>query len=190
MRLQKVLSGDEAASVVRGGPVTHSSIDAQVPARAPGVTPRVGVRRLRTVFVSRQFGVFLVVGALSALVNFLSGAAVRIVSTSAPVYGASIVVGMVAGTVLSFFLNRRFTFAVTGAPAAPQAARFALVAVGAIVLAALFGESILFLWQRLPSPWFSRNAVESLAHVGAIGVNTIYGFLAIKYYAMRQRPLR
>ena len=136
--------------------------------------------------LSRQFGTFLLVGGLSAVVNFLSGAAVRLVSTSALAYGVSLVVGMVVGTVVSFFLNRHFTFRVSDEPAGPQAIRFALVAVGAIVIAAVFGEVVLAIWGLAGSPWMTRATVEALAHVGAIGLNTIYGFVAMKFFALKR----
>jgi putative flippase GtrA len=138
-------------------------------------------------FVSRQFGVYLLAGLVPTVANFAAGALVRLVSTSALVYGASVVVGYVVGTVVSFFLHRRYTFAVGDEPAAPQAVRFAVVSVGAVVLGLAFAEGVLALWQLAGSPWLSRAAAEALVHVATIGVNTVYGFLAMKFFALKRR---
>ncbi len=145
-----------------------------------------GLRSVLAHFVSRQFGTFLLIGGLAACVNFLSGAAVRLVSTTAFAYGVSLVVGMAAGTIVSFYLNRHFTFRVSDEPVGPQAVRFGLVALGAVVLVALFGEAVLALWSLAGSPWLSRATVESLAHVAAIGLNTIYSFVAMKFFALKK----
>jgi putative flippase GtrA len=138
----------------------------------------------------RQFGVYLVAGGGAAAANFAAGASIRLVSTSAVVYGVSVVVGMAVGTVTSFFLHRRFTFLVHDEPAAPQAVRFAMVAAGGVVIALTFAEGVLALWQLAGSPWLSRGVVEALAHAVTIGVNTVYGFVAMKFFALKRRGTR
>jgi putative flippase GtrA len=138
-------------------------------------------------FVSRQFGVYLLTGAVGMVVNFAAGELLRLFSTSALVYGASVVVGFVTGTVVSFFLHRRYTFAVGDEPAAPQAVRFAMAAAGSIVLGLALAEGMLALWQLAGSPWLSRAAAEALVHIATIGVNTVYGFLVMKFFALKRR---
>lgn len=149
--------------------------------------PEDSLKNFLAHFLTRQFGVFLIVGGLSAAVNFLSGAAIRLVSTSGVVYAISIVVGMFTGSVMSFFLNRRFTFKVDDEPAGPQALRFALASVGAIFLGWAFAEVLFAIWVALGSPWLSRASGESAAHIGAIGLNTLYSFVAMKFFALRRR---
>jgi putative flippase GtrA len=135
----------------------------------------------------RQFGVYLLSGGGAAVANFATGALIRLASTSALVYGLSVVAGMVVGTLASFFLHRRYTFSVHDQPAAPQAVRFALVAAGGLVIALTFAEAVLALWQLAGSPWLPRSVTEALAHVATIGVNAVYGFLAMKFFALRRR---
>ena len=140
-----------------------------------------------SMFFSRQFGVYLLAGAVPVVANFAAGALVRLCSTSALVYGVSGVVGFVTGTVVSFFMHRRYTFAVGDEPAAPQAIRFAVVSLGAVVLGLVVAEALLALWQLAGSPWLSRSVAESCVHVATIGVNTVYGFLAMKFFALKRR---
>jgi putative flippase GtrA len=135
----------------------------------------------------RQFGVYLLSGGGAAAANFATGALVRLASTSAFVYGVSVVLGMTVGTLSSFFLHRRYTFSVHDEPAAPQAVRFTLVAVGGLVIALTFAEALLALWQLAGSPWLSRAVTEAIAHVATIGVNAVYGFLAMKFFALKRR---
>jgi putative flippase GtrA len=135
----------------------------------------------------RQLGVYLVAGGGAAAANFAAGALIRLVSTSAFVYGVSVVVGLAVGTVVSFFLHRRYTFSVHDEPAGPQVWRYAMVATGGLVIALTFAEAVLALWQLAGSPWLSRAVVEALAHAATIGVNTVYGFLAMKFFALKRR---
>jgi putative flippase GtrA len=137
------------------------------------------------VFASRQFGVFLMVGGIAAAANFGAGAVVRHLSPAAPV-GVGVDVGMVVGIVLSFFLNRRHTFQVGDAPMGPQAARFAVVSAGSMVLAFVLSEGTLALWRIAGSPLVTEKVMEALAHVGAIGANTLYGFVAMKFFALKR----
>ena len=94
-------------------------------------------RTQRALALAREIVTYLVAGGGAAAANFAAGGLIRVFSRSALVYGASVVVGMAVGTVVSFFLHRRFTFSVADEPAAPQAARFALVAAPGGVLIAL-----------------------------------------------------
>jgi putative flippase GtrA len=135
----------------------------------------------------RQFAIYVLVGGGAAVVNFGSGALVRLVSTSAAVYGASVVVGYVAGTVVAFFLHRRYTFSVADEAAGPQAARFAAVAAVGLFLCLIFAEAVLWVWVTAGSPLVSRHLAEDLDHVATIGMNTVYGFLANKFFALRRR---
>jgi putative flippase GtrA len=135
----------------------------------------------------RQIAIFLVVGGSAALANFGTGVLVRLISTSALVYGASVVLGMGVGTVVSFFLNRRYTFAVADQPAAPQAARYALVSIGGVLVTLTVAEAALGLWQLAGAPLLSRTMMEHCAHLAAIGLNTVYTFLAVKFFALKRR---
>jgi putative flippase GtrA len=138
-------------------------------------------------FASKQFVVFLLVGGTAALVNFLSGALVRSCWTSYSAYVASVTLGFVLGTVVSFFLNRRFTFTASDEAAAPQAFRFVVVALGSVVLSIAVASLVLWAWELAGRVVLTRAQVESLGHVSAIGVSTVYNFLAMKFFAFRRR---
>jgi putative flippase GtrA len=137
-------------------------------------------------FASKQFLVFLMVGGTAALVNFLSGALVRVYWTSYSAYVASVTLGFVLGTLVSFVLNRRFTFRASDEAVTPQAFRFAVVALGAVVVSVAVASVVLWAWELAGRVALARAGVESLGHVSAIGVSTVYNFLAMKFFAFRR----
>jgi putative flippase GtrA len=137
-------------------------------------------------FISRQFGVFLLVGGVAAVANFGAGAAVRLFSTSDFACEASVVVGMIVGSILSFFSNRRYTFAVSDEPAGPQAKRFTIVSIGSIILAYVVSKGMLEVWTRTGSLWVSRATADHLVAITVIGLNTVYGFLAHKFFSLKR----
>jgi putative flippase GtrA len=143
----------------------------------------------RAPLVSRQLVGFVVVGGISAAANFGSGAVVRLVSIGPIGYAVSVAVGFTAGTVVSFLLNRRYTFQVSDQPIGPQAVRFGIAALSGIALAWVFAEGLFWMLRAL-APSLGRGRVESLAHIGAIGLNTLYTFTAMKFFALRRAAQR
>lgn len=138
--------------------------------------------------LDRQFGVFLVVGCACAAVNFGAGAAIRSVSSGNAAYAASVAVGFTAGAVASFVLNRRYTFHVDRAPIGPQALRFTLLSFAAVVLSAVVAEALLAALQALCGGGVGAARLAGMAHVGTIGVMTIFNFFAMKFFALRAPP--
>lgn len=138
-------------------------------------------------FASKQFLVFLLVGGTAACVNFFSGALVRLYWTSYSAYLASVTLGFVLGTIVSFILNRRFTFRASDEAVAPQALRFVVVALGAVLLSIAVASIVLWAWEFAGRVIVTRAQVETLGHLSAIGVSTVYNFVAMKFFAFRRR---
>ena len=122
---------------------------------------------------------FLLVGVantlLSALIMFL---------LEGLGYWPSTAIAYVAGSVLSFFLNRHFTFR-SKAPFWPSALRFAInVAVCYIIaysLAQPLAELILG-WIGLPAIW-----VERLAKLGGMVLFTCLNYFGQRFFAFRKK---
>jgi putative flippase GtrA len=89
---------------------------------------------------------------------------------------------------VSFFLNRRFTFRARDEAVAPQAFRFTVVAAGAVLVSVAVASLVLWAWELAGRVLLTRGHTETLGHVGAIGVSTVYNFLAMKFFAFRRRP--
>jgi putative flippase GtrA len=141
------------------------------------------VQALLRLFATTQFVTFLAVGGTAALVNFLSGAAVRLCGTSYAAYAASVALGFALGTGVSFVLNRRFTFRAGDQPVVPQAVRFGVVALGSILLGVIAASAIFAAWDLFGRIAITRGQAESVGHLGAIGICTVYNFLAMKFFA-------
>ena len=136
-------------------------------------------------FASHQFLVFLLVGGTAAFVNFSAGALVRAYSSSYPAYVASITLGFVLGTLVSFVLNRTVTFRASAEAVAPQALRFVAVALGSVVISVVVASAVLWAWALAGRLVLTHAQVETVGHLGAIGVCTIYNFVAMKFFAFR-----
>ena len=99
-------------------------------------------------------------------------------------YWSSTAIAYVAGSVLSFFLNRRFTFQ-SKAPFWPSVLRFAInVAVCYVIaysLAQPLAELILG-WIGLPAIW-----VERLAKLGGMVLFTCLNYFGQRFFAFKSK---
>ena len=99
-------------------------------------------------------------------------------------YWPSTAIAYVAGSVLSFFLNRHFTFQ-SDAPFWPSVIRFAInVAVCYIIaysLAQPLAELVLG-WIGLPAIW-----VERLAKLGGMVLFTALNYFGQRFFAFRKK---
>lgn len=99
-------------------------------------------------------------------------------------YWPSTAAAYAAGSVMSFFLNRRFTFQ-SRAPFWPSALKFALNTV-VCYLAAYSAAQPLAGWALgrlgLPELW-----VERLAKLGGMGLYTALNYIGQRFFAFRSR---
>ena len=100
-------------------------------------------------------------------------------------FALAIVLGGLAGMLVNFTLSRRFVFASDHRSARQQLATFALVSLTTIGLRLVVAHALVALFAL---PAFSMIALlpvaapaERLAHLGAVGLVTIYSFLAHKH---------
>lgn len=128
---------------------------------------------------------FLLVGGLAALVNLGAGAAVRGLIESPWAYELRLVVGFAAGTVVSFVLNRQITFAGQQGDLWRQAFRYSVTAVVSIGVASVAGWCSLAVLGLFAGIHWLYDSREVLSHLAAIGITTIYNYIAIKYFALR-----
>jgi putative flippase GtrA len=142
--------------------------------------------KIRRDFVSRQFVVFLISGGICAAVNFFG----RFLFRPFTSYVVSVVLGFVLGTILSFILNRMITFRATDQRAAPQVVKFLVMTLGCLVLAAAIVRALSGLYFMLHVAFITPKQMESLAHLIAIAICTVYNFLAMKYFSFRKLSAR
>ena len=100
-------------------------------------------------------------------------------------FALAIVLGGLAGLLVNFTLSRRFVFASDSRSARQQLATFALVSLTTIGLRLIVAQALMALFAL---PAFAAIALlpvpapaERLAHLGAVGLVTIYSFLAHKH---------
>jgi putative flippase GtrA len=135
-----------------------------------------------------QIAKFLLTGGLAALANVGTGWALRRVLDGDGGHVAAVAAGFSVGTVVSFALNRSFTFRATAGNLKRQVIRYFGASLVSIVLAAVIASGLEQLLRRLLAARITLAQIGDLAHLGAIAVTTIYSFLVIKYFALRVPP--
>ncbi|MDQ7824589.1 MAG: GtrA family protein [Candidatus Eremiobacteraeota bacterium] len=140
------------------------------------------LERIKREFLSRQFAKFLLVGGIAASANFFSRFLFRLWFP----YVVSVGLSFTLGTVVSFILNKTFTFKSYEESTAVQAFKFALTGLVYIVLGSAVAQGIYWITGHfaLPPSWR-----ESLSHALSIAICTVYSFLVIKYFAFRKLEL-
>jgi putative flippase GtrA len=88
------------------------------------------------------------------------------------------------GTILSFILNKIFTFNKMKNTRA-QILKFILLAIVAYFLAVIIVSFLVFLYKQLNITFVNLKTAERIAQVIAIGITTIYNFLAMKYFSFK-----
>lgn len=133
-------------------------------------------------FISKQFFRFLLVGGVAALANFLSRFAFQVIFP----YTLSVALAFSMGTIISFILNRSYTFAAYDEKAVVQFIKFITIAIFGIALAALIAWLSMTAYKTLHIDLVNEKQMESIAHIIAIFLITFYNFLAMKYFSFKR----
>lgn len=105
----------------------------------------------------------------------------------------AICAGACAGMGTNFLLSRRFVFSGDGRSAVEQFSSFALISFSTLLLRVLAAYALLGLLSRplFTALYFPIDAApERLAYLGAVGLVTLYSFLAHKHISFAGGLLR
>lgn len=101
-------------------------------------------------------------------------------------YAISVILGYLMGTIVSFIFNKTFTFKAYNESPLLQFLKFLLVTPTSILLGSIIASLSVNMLSNLLIPSVPINWVESLGHIMAIGVTTIYNYLAIKFFCFKK----
>ncbi len=100
-------------------------------------------------------------------------------------FALAIAIGALAGMSVNFALSRRFVFTPDERPARQQFASFVLISLTTLALRLAVAYALVALFTLPLMGWINTLPVdaapERLAHLGAVGLVTIYSFLAHKH---------
>lgn len=100
-------------------------------------------------------------------------------------FALAIVIGALAGMSVNFALSRRFVFAPDTRPAHQQFLSFLFISLTTLALRLLVAYGLMALFALPALGWIGNLPVqapaERLAHLGAVGLVTIYSFIAHKH---------
>jgi len=141
------------------------------------------MRRLIGIFWTPQFVRFLVVGGIAATVNFFSRFFFQMFC---PYYTVNVALAFCAGTVVSFALNRFYSFKAFDDHRVHQFVKFLISTGGAILVASAVAWCCMRLYYALGRTLMSESQARILAHLAAIGLTTIYNFLHMKFFSFKK----
>lgn len=143
-------------------------------------------RKIYESLFSAEFLKFLLVGGTAALVNFFSRFLFQVFFP----YIASIALAFILGSVISFIFNKIFTFRHDKQKTSVQLAKFTVMTIVSVFLASFIAFVVMAVYEWLFSALIPKGLAETAAHVIAIGLNTIYNFLAMKFFSFRKLELK
>ncbi|MBW8078379.1 MAG: GtrA family protein [Gallionella sp.] len=128
--------------------------------------------------VPRQFGRFVLAGAVAAVINVAS----RIVYGIWVDYSASILLAYLTGMIAAFVLVRRYVF--SGGRNSVQRSAFYFTLVNAAALAQTWLVSIMLAEHVFPDLGLHHHA-ETLAHVVGVGVPVFTSYFGHREWSFR-----
>lgn len=130
------------------------------------------INRIATHATTRQVLRFAVVGVIATAVHYSILTALVEIGHVNKI--AATTIGYVFGTIVSYVLNRRFTFEARGTPVMKSFAKYALLyGIGALLNAAIFGALV------------QAGLYYLLAQVIATGIVLFWNFLGARFVVFR-----
>lgn len=134
-----------------------------------------------------MFRRFLLCSGTAALVNLAAGYLFYgVLGFDGPIsYPISVALAFGAGMVVSFVLNRRYTYEASGRHILTELRDFFGVSIGGLVIT----TSLATIFNAGPAEQVARAIPlqpESLAHIAAVGLTAIYSFIAHKRISFRK----
>lgn len=133
---------------------------------------------MQGVVMSSRFVRYLAAGGMAAAANYFSRFGFSVWFTFEIAVALAFFVGLTTG----FLLMRQFVFDGVGKPVGPQAAKYVMVNVGALVLTV--GISSLLARWLLPAVGVDRH-VEAIAHAFGVAVPVLTSYLGHRYATFR-----
>jgi putative flippase GtrA len=144
------------------------------------------IEKIKNEFFNAQFLRFLLVGGFSALVNYFSGYFLRENFSRYLSFEASVATGFIIGAIMSFILNKIYTFGAHGEKTSIQLVKFLLIVITSTALASFLAFLCMKTFTLLNLQFGTKTFMESVARVLSIVGVTFYNFLTMKYLAFNK----
>ena len=126
----------------------------------------------------RQYGAFLAVSGIAALVNLVA----RVAFSRFVIYEIAVALAFPIALTVAYILNRRYVFPNSDGNTRRQYVRFALV--NLLALVQVWGISVGLLRLVFPAVGFEWH-VELIAHAVGVASPAITSYFAHKYYSFK-----
>lgn len=131
--------------------------------------------------IKKEFAQFLLVGGVSALVNFVA----RIFINRFVSFGVAVILAYVVGMITAFVLAKFYVFERSGRHHLHELRDFTIVNLFAV--AQVWGISVGLAEHVFPAIGYTFYAPE-LAHLIGLGVPAVTSYFGHKYFSFRKHP--
>ncbi len=140
------------------------------------------VNIIRKHFFTKQFKTFLVVGGTATVVAFFSRFLFRVFTS----YEVSVALANVVGGVVSFILNKKYTFKSYEENITNQIIKFTLVGISAMFITTGIAYAFYQTFEFQKIIVLTQIQNETISHAISIGLTAIYNFFAMKYFSFKK----
>ena len=140
-----------------------------------------GIYRLFHEILSKQFFNFILAGLCSASVSIVS----RIIFQLEFSYFVSVLLASVTGMIVNFSINRKMVFRSSDEQVRSQFFKFLMIGSVSLILTPVIATLLLNFYETIHIVSISIPLAELLAHIGALIINSLYGYFVIKYFVFR-----
>ncbi len=151
---------------------------------------KTALEKVKKLFLSKEFIVFLIIGGMSATLNFFTGFLFRQAFPGKYFYTISIWVGFTAGSISSFILNRLITFKAFDEKIFNQIVKFAVILVFSVLIASGIANVFMITYHSLNISFITDKQAETLTRLASIGLTTFFNYPAIKFFSFRKINLK
>jgi len=130
---------------------------------------------------SRQFFYFIFAGLCSASISIVS----RIIFQIEFSYFTSVFLASLIGMLVNFSINKNLVFRGNNQNISYQFLKFIFIGPISLLLTPVSAVMLLNIFEIIHLDWIRDSGVELLAHIGALIINSIYGFFALKYFVFK-----
>jgi putative flippase GtrA len=144
------------------------------------------LEKVKRLFLTKEFMVFLIIGGMSATLNFCTGFLFRQAFVGKYFYTISIWVGFTAGSISSFILNRLITFKAFDEKVHSQLIKFGIILIFSVLIASGIANIFMITYYSLNIGFVTPKQAETITRLASIGLTTFFNYPAIKFFSFRK----
>jgi len=142
--------------------------------------------KVKKLFLSKEFLIFLFVGGFSAFLNYMSGFLFNLAFEGKYFYTISIWVGYLIGSISSFILNKTITFKANDENVFSQMIKFTIIFFCSLAVSGTIANIVMITYHASHTDIVTVKQMENIARFISIGLTTFFNYPANKFFSFRK----